>query len=214
MGIDGLLRELRERSREEEEEIRREAEEEAERIVEEARREAEEQRRQALQEAEEELRSDLRAEREREEIDVREQVMGARDELLGRVRSAATELLDAAADSEPYRHQLPSRIREARSCLPESREVVFRCHPALEEPIREALAEMDAEIDAESDSEMNGDVRVEAGDDVGAGFRATTPGGGLTVDATLARRLERDWSELTPAVLEELTERWAETGDR
>ncbi len=210
MGIDGLLREMRERSREEEKEIRREAEEEAERIVEEARREAEEQRRHALQEAEEELRSDLRAEREREEIDVREQVMEARDELLGRVRSAATELLDAAADSEPYRHQLPSRIREARSCLPESREVVFRCHPALEEPIREALAEMDAE----SDPEMNGDVRVEAGDDVGVGFRATTPGGGLTVDATLARRLKRDWSELTPAVLEELTERWAETGDR
>ena len=201
MGIDALLRELRERSREEEAEIRREAEEQAERIVEEARREAEERRREALQEAEDELREELRAEREREENDVRRQVMEAREELLGRVRETARELLDEAAASEAYRRELPARIREALACLPEDREVVLRCPPSLEEAIREALSGTD------------GRVRVET-DDGGAGFRASTPGGTITADASLARRLERDWTDLASLVLEKLEERWAETGDR
>lgn len=218
MGIDALLRELRERSRQEEAEIRREAEDEAERIVEEARREAGQERRRALRQAEQELRDELRAEREREENRVREQVMEARAELLERVRSRVLELLDAATDSEIYRRQLPGRIREARSCLPEDREVVLRCPPSLEEPIREALAETAPEANSDAvsdrDSGTNGEVRVETDGDVGAGFRATTPGGTITADATLARHLERDWSELTPVVLEELEERWAETGDR
>ena len=214
MGIDALLRELRERSRREEAEIRREAEEEAGRIVEEARREAGEERRRALRQAEEELREELRAEREREENRVREQVMEARDELLTRVREKALEMLDAATDSDLYRRQLPTRIREARSCLPEDAEVVVRCLPSLETPIREALARLDSGLDSGTDSRTGGDVRVEADGDVGAGFRATTPGGTVTADDTLARRLERDWFELTPVVLEELEERWAETGDR
>ena len=201
MGIDALLRELRKRSREEEADIRREAEEQSARLVEEARREAEKRRRDALQEAEDELREELRAEREREENDVRRKVMEAREELLDRVRETARELLDEAAASEAYCRQLPARIREARACLPEDREVVIRCPPSLEEAIREAVSGMDAR------------VRVET-DDGGAGFRASTPGGSVTADASLARRLERDWTELAPVVLEKLEERWAETGDR
>lgn len=202
MGIEALLAELRSRAREDEAEIRRESETEAERIVERARAEAEEERTRALEEAERELRVRLRAERARVENEVRGQVMDARHELLGRVRDRALELTAEATDADTYRSRLRERIRDARSCLPEDADVVLRCSPSLEKPIREALAGVD------------GDVRVEVGPEVEAGFRATTPGGAVTADATLGRRLERDWPELTMGVLEELEERWAATGDR
>lgn len=202
MGIDTLVGELRERARQEEAAIRREAEQKAERIVDEARREAEEKRERALRSAEEELRNELRAERDREENELREGVMEARHELLERIRSRARELLGEAAASGAYRSGLPGRLREARACLPEDREVVIRCPPPLEEPIRDALSGAD------------GKVRVEPDDAESPGFRASTPGGTVTADATLTRRLERDWPELVPAVLEDLEERWAATGDR
>lgn len=201
MGIDALLEEIRDRAREEEAEIRRDADAGAEGIIERARSEAEEERARALEEAERELRAELRGERARVEHEVRRQVMEARAELLGRVRERALELAGEATATGAYRRGLPERIREARSCLPEDAGVVVRCPAALEEPIREALGGSD-------------DVRVEVDAAVGAGFRATTPGGDLTADATLARRLERDWPELTVGVLEQLEERWAETGDR
>lgn len=202
MGIDALVRELRERSRQEEAAIRREAEEKAERIVDQARREAGEKRERALRTAEQELRDELRAERDREESEVREEVMEARHELLERVRSRARGLLGEAAASGTYRSGLPGQLREALACLPADREVVIRCPPALEEPIRDALSGTEER------------VRVEPDDGESPGFRASTPDGAVTADATLGRRLERDWSELVPAVLDDLEERWAATGDR
>lgn len=200
--MDELLDEIARRARRQRSELLREAEERAEEIRDRARKRAEELRARRLEDTRAEVRGELDAQRAREEQESRGQVLEARAELLERVRTRARELLDEAMRSDAYRSRLGETVREARTCLPSDREVLFRCPPALEKELREHL------------EDAGNGARVESDPEIAAGFLVGSPDGGVTVDATLARRLERDWEELARGVLADVEERWVATGDR
>lgn len=117
----------------------------------------------------------------------------ARAELLGRVFARARDLLDTAAASETAHDVLVEQAREAVSFLGGTA-AVLRCPPGL-------AASLGNVFPAGTSVEIRPDPETPAG------FTVSTADGHLTVDGTLAARLER----LRPVLAVELAAR-AETG--
>ena len=126
----------------------------------------------------------LRAEASREvglaRAEAARSVLEARHALLDRVFVAAASLLPGAVAGRDYVDRFPPELASALSCLPPGGGVV-RCPAALA-------------------AKVTGAIRVDPDDSVGSGFVVGAADGSLTVDATLARQLER----LRPALAAEL----------
>ncbi len=202
MSLDALLDAVERRGREEAERVEEEARARAKAVERGAAERLRGRRDATLRDREAGLRAEADGALASARREARLRTLTARAALLDRVFRSVESALPEVARSPRYLAALPGLLAGALECVPDG-EVTIECSPGLEANVEAALREADEPATGRR-------VEVRPDPAVDSGLRVA--GGSVTVDLTLAGRLERGRARLAITALD--AERSESGGDR